>query len=214
MAQTPGSPGGRRAGRPALPFRPPSRPAVAASGAAVLRCDMQLARLEYQRRRLGHPGRPEARRVLGPEPSDARLGWLSHSPLGRCEGRFQVGSYLRHHLLGTADPRLPAAFAAGVALAASGSGRGPHGDLVPGDLLVDGDGHGSPQIGGVMAEPIHVGASRQIAIRVWGGVPRGGLGHARHVHVSMPRPPACWPGHTQPPGARDRRTRRRRQAQP
>jgi hypothetical protein len=67
--------------------------------------------------------------------------------LGRCQGCFEVGSYLGHDLLGAADPRLPAALAAGVALAEFGSGRGSHGDLVPGDLLVDGDGHGSAPIG-------------------------------------------------------------------
>jgi hypothetical protein len=56
-----------------------------------------------------------------------------------------VGSYFGHDLLGAADLRLPAAFAAGATLAGFGWGRGPDGDLVPGDLLVDGDGHGHLQ---------------------------------------------------------------------
>jgi hypothetical protein len=83
----------------------------------------------------------------GPEDPGARLSWLSRWRLGGGYSRVQVGSYLGHDLLGAADPRLPAAFAAGAALATLDSGHGPDGDLVPGDLLVDGDGHGSPPIG-------------------------------------------------------------------
>jgi hypothetical protein len=59
--------------------------------------------------------------VSAPEASEARLG-RSLSPLASGEGRFQVGSDLGHDLLGAADPRLPAALAAGAALAALGSG--------------------------------------------------------------------------------------------
>jgi len=95
------------------------------------------------------PAGVQVTRASGPKGSGARLGRRSHWRLGSAEGRVQVGSYLGHDLLGAADPGLPAAFAAGVALAALGSGRGPDGDLVPGDLLVDGDGHGSPPIGRV-----------------------------------------------------------------
>jgi hypothetical protein len=82
---------------------------------------------------------------LGLEGPGARLGRLSPRRLGSCQGRFQVGSDLGHDLLGTADPRLPATFAAGATLAALGSARGPDGDLVPGNLLVDRDGHGHLQ---------------------------------------------------------------------
>ena len=70
---------------------------------------------------------------------------LVGGPTGRWRAArppLQVGSDLGHDLLGAANRRRPAAFAAGTALAAPGWGRGPHGDLVPGDLLVDGDGHG------------------------------------------------------------------------
>jgi hypothetical protein len=88
------------------------------------------------------PAGVQITRASGPKGPGARLGRWSHWRLGSGEGRVQVGSYLGHDLLGAADPRLPAAFAAGAALAALGSGRGPDGDLVPGDLLVDGDGHG------------------------------------------------------------------------
>src|SRR5829696_9407838 len=77
-----------------------------------------------------------------PEGPGARLGRRPHWPLASCQGRLQVDSDLGHDLLGAANRRRPAAFAAGAVLAAPGSGRGPHGDLVPGDLLVDGDGHG------------------------------------------------------------------------
>jgi hypothetical protein len=65
-----------------------------------------------------------------------------------------MGSDLRHDLLGTADPRGPAALAAGVPLAALGSAHGPDGDLVSGDLLVNGDGHGHLQsVGGGRTYP-------------------------------------------------------------
>src|SRR6266508_1050247 len=108
---------------------------------------------------------------------------------GSC-GRVQMRAYLGHDLFGAAGPRLPAAFAAGAASAAPGWWRGPDGDLVPGDLLVDGDGHGSPrriaeaalsavfvlmgrkvvlyqpprsQPRSVMGEPTGLGAGRQIS---------------------------------------------------
>jgi hypothetical protein len=81
----------------------------------------------------------------GREDSGARLSRLFDSPLGSCDGRLQVGSYLGHDLLGAADVRLPAAFAAGATLAGFGSGRWPDGDLVSGDLLINGDGHGHLQ---------------------------------------------------------------------
>jgi hypothetical protein len=68
-------------------------------------------------------------RPSGPEAPGARL--RSHWWLGSGEGRVQVGSDLGHDLLGAADPGLPAALAAGAALAARGWGRGPDGDLVP-----------------------------------------------------------------------------------
>lgn len=86
---------------------------------------------------------------LGPEDPGLKLGRLSRSRLGSSYGRVQVRSYIGHDLLGAAGPRVPAALAAGAALAALGWGRGPDGDLVPGDLLVDGDGHGAPPIGRV-----------------------------------------------------------------
>jgi hypothetical protein len=82
------------------------------------------------------------------EDAGTRLGRLFHLPLGRCEGRLQVGSDLGHDLLGAADPRLPAACTASSTLAAPGSTCQPNGDLVPGDLFVHGDGHGAPPIGG------------------------------------------------------------------
>jgi hypothetical protein len=59
-----------------------------------------------------------------------------------------VGSDLGHDLLGAADPRFPAACAASAALAALGSPCEPNGDLVPGDLFVNGDGYGAPPTGG------------------------------------------------------------------
>jgi hypothetical protein len=66
---------------------------------------------------------------------------LSYWRLGSCEGLIEVGSHLGHDLLDAADRRLPAAFATGVTLAGFGWGRGPDDDLMPGDLLVDEDGH-------------------------------------------------------------------------
>jgi hypothetical protein len=93
-----------------------------------------------------------------------------------------MGSDLGHDLLGTADPRRPAAFAAGATLAAGGSARRPDGDLVPGDLLIHGDGHGSPPIGSVMAEPTHVGKRPpNRALRARQAVPRGRLVTPRHA---------------------------------
>jgi hypothetical protein len=80
-------------------------------------------------------------RASGPDDSGARLGGLSHWRLGSCEGLIEVGSHLGHDLLDAADPRLPAAFATGVTLAGFGWGRGPDDNLMPGDLLVDEDGH-------------------------------------------------------------------------
>jgi hypothetical protein len=100
-----------------------------------------------------HPHNPSGRvspwvvaTVSTTEAPGARRG-RSRSPLGSCQGCFEVGSDLGHDLFGAADPRLPATFAAGAALAALGSGRGSDGDLVPRDLLVDGDAHESPPIG-------------------------------------------------------------------
>jgi hypothetical protein len=86
-------------------------------------------------------------RASGPDDSGARLGRLSYWPLGSCEGLIEVTSHLGHDLLDGADPRLPAAFATGVALAGFGWGRGPDDDLVPGDLLVDEDGHSHLSVG-------------------------------------------------------------------
>jgi hypothetical protein len=97
---------------------------------------------DHKRRGTGPSTGVQVTQSLGPEAPGARLGRRSHRWLGSCQGRLQVGSDLGHDLLGAADPRLPAALAAGVTLAALGSGRGPDGDLVPGDLLVDRDGHG------------------------------------------------------------------------
>jgi hypothetical protein len=113
--------------------------------------------------------------VSGPEGPGARLGRRFPWRLGRCQGCFEVGSYLGHDLLGAADPRLPAALAAGVALAEFGSGRGSHGDLVPGDLLVDGDGHGRSDRS-VMAEPTQLGnRSPNWPLGSWRAVGRGAL---------------------------------------
>jgi hypothetical protein len=126
------------------------------------------------------PAGVQVARASGPKGPGARLGRRSHWRLGSGEGRVQVGSDLGHDLLGAADPGLPAAFAAGAALAALGSGRGPDGDLVPGDLLVDGDGHGSPPIGRVWPNLSTWEAGHQLAR--WGpghAVGRGGLGHAK-----------------------------------
>lgn len=78
-------------------------------------------------------------RASAPEAPGARLG-RSLSPLGNCQGCFKVGA----------------------ALAAVGSRRGSHGDLVPGDLLVDGDGHEHLQsVGGGRTYPL--GAGYQIS---------------------------------------------------
>jgi hypothetical protein len=94
-------------------------------------------------------------RASGSEDSGARLGRLSHWPRGSCEGLIQVGSHLGHDLLDAADPRLPAAFATGVTLAGFGWARGPDDDLVPGDLLVDEDGHGHlPSVGDGRTYPL------------------------------------------------------------
>ena len=91
---------------------------------------------------LRHPQVVQVTRASGPPSPGVRLGRLSRVRLGGSYGRVQVGSYFGHDLLGAADPRVPAAFAAGAALAAVGWWCGPDGDLVPGDLRVDGDGHG------------------------------------------------------------------------
>jgi len=91
---------------------------------------------------LRHPQVVQVTRASGPQSPGVRLGRLSRVRLGGSYGRVQVGSYFGHDLLGAADPRVPAAFAAGAALAAVGWWCGPDGDLVPGDLRVDGDGHG------------------------------------------------------------------------
>ena len=124
-------------------------------------------------------------RASGPEDSGARLGRLFHWPLGSCEGLIEVGSHLGHDLLDAAGPRLPAAFATGVTLAGFGWGRGPDDDLVPGDLLVDEDGHSHLQ-SSVMAEPTHLGkqspnfplgaAMWSVAIGLLGPGPASGTG--------------------------------------
>jgi hypothetical protein len=93
---------------------------------------------------------------VGPAHTDGGRDVIAATPGGSCQDCFEVGSDLGHDLLGAADPRLPAALADGVALAAVGSGRGSHGDRVPGDLLVDGDGHGTSDQS-VMAEPTPLG---------------------------------------------------------
>jgi hypothetical protein len=68
-----------------------------------------------------HPPGVEVTRTSALEAAGAtRLGRLFHLPLGRCEGRLQVGSDLGHDLLGAADPRLPAACTASATLAPSG----------------------------------------------------------------------------------------------
>jgi hypothetical protein len=126
------------------------------------------------------PAGVQVTRASAPKGPGARLGRRSRWRLGSAEGYVQVGSDLGHDLLGAADPGLPAAFAAGAALAALCSGRGPDGDLVPGDLLVDGDGHGSPPIGQVWPNLPTWEAGHQVAR--WGpghSVGRGGLGHAK-----------------------------------
>jgi hypothetical protein len=100
---------------------------------------------DHQRPSATPPPGVQVMRASGPEDSGARLGRLSHWPLGSCEGLIEVGSQLGHDLLDAADRRLPAAFATGVTLAGFSWGRGPDDDLVPGDLLVDEDGHGHLQ---------------------------------------------------------------------
>jgi hypothetical protein len=118
-------------------------------------------------------------RASGPEDPGARLGRLFDSPLGCCEGRLQVGSYFGHDLLGAADLRLPAAFAAGATLVAFGSGRRPDGDLVPGDLLINGDGHGHLQsVGDGRTYPLGKPVAK---LPAWVGhaVCRGRLGQAK-----------------------------------
>jgi len=101
---------------------------------------------------------------LSPE---ARLDRLSRVRLGGSYGRVQVGSYFGHDLLGAADPRRPAAFATGAALAGVGWARRPDGDLVPGDLRVDGDGHGAPPIGRVWPNLAAWGAVAKFPARLW-----------------------------------------------
>jgi hypothetical protein len=125
--------------------------------------------------------RPQASQVLRASGLEAPGAWLSRLVrwrLGGCYRRVQVGSDLGHDLLGAADPRLPTAFAAGAALAALGSRRGPDGDLVPSDLLVDGDGHGHPRsVGYDRTYPLGKQVANLLA-RVTPTVHRGGLGHA------------------------------------
>jgi len=94
------------------------------------------------RSRAGGRGWRRVTRASGPQSPGVRLGRLSRVRLGGSYGRVQVGSHFGHDLLGAADPRRPAAFAAGAALAGVGWARRSDGDLVPGDLRVDGDGHG------------------------------------------------------------------------
>src|SRR6266508_2414567 len=124
---------------------------------------------------LHHSQVVQAPRASGPHAPGARLGQLFRLCLGSSYGRVQVRSNLGHDLLGAADPRLPAALAAGAALAALGWGRGPDGDLVPGDLLVDGDGHGSPPIGRVWPNRPTWEAGRQLPARLRACGPGGGL---------------------------------------
>jgi hypothetical protein len=102
---------------------------------------------DHQRRSAAPSTGVQVTEASAPEEPGGRLGWLFHWWLDSCQGRVQVGSDLGHDLLGATDLGLPAANAAGAALAAVGSGCRPDGDLVPGDLLVDGDGYGSPPIG-------------------------------------------------------------------
>jgi hypothetical protein len=129
---------------------------------------------------LRHPPGVQATLASAPSAPGARLGRRSHRRLGRCQGRVQVGSYLGHDLLGTANPRLPAALAAAAAVAALGWGRGPDGDLVPGDLLVDGDGHGAPPDRSVRAEPTHLGSRPpNRPLLSTHALCRGRLGHAK-----------------------------------
>ncbi len=59
--------------------------------------------------------------------------------------RVQMRADLGHDLLGASGSRPPAAFAAGAASATPGWWRGPDGDLVPGDLLIDRNGHVAPR---------------------------------------------------------------------
>ena len=96
------------------------------------------------------------RRVLGPEHAGARRGWLSHSPLGSCQGRFQVGSDLGHHLLGATGPRLPAA------LAASGAAQK---FVERGSCCLQGTGRGdcSRSVSARNQQPVTVAASGQSA---------------------------------------------------
>src|SRR5215203_2233989 len=82
-----------------------------------------------------------------------------------------------------------------------GSRRGPDGDLAPGDLFVDGDGHGAPPIGRWWPNPPTWETGRQIA--------RAGQG-VRSVAVALVTqgtrrcrlqcPPVYAPGHCGPGG--------------
>jgi hypothetical protein len=54
-------------------------------------------------------------------------------------------AYLGHDLLGASGPRPPAACAVGATSATAGWWRGPDGDLVPSDLLIDRDRHVAPR---------------------------------------------------------------------
>jgi hypothetical protein len=77
-----------------------------------------------------------------------------------------VCPYLGHDLFGAAGPRLPAALTAGAASATPGWWRGPDGDLVPCDLLVDGDGHGSPRrIAEAAPSAVFVPMGRKVSLR-------------------------------------------------
>src|SRR5829696_5713783 len=115
-----------------------------------------------------------------PEGPGARLGRRPHWPLASCQGPLQVGSDLGHDLLGAANRRRPAAFAAGTALAAPGWGRGPHGDLVPGDLLVDGDSHGYlGSVGDGRTYPPRAAVDQITHSGSWHMARRSGLGYAK-----------------------------------
>jgi hypothetical protein len=129
----------REAHRSARPLPPGHEPTAKAFAATSHGRDRQ--------RRSATPPRASGASVRAGR-SGAGLGRLSHWPHGSCEGLIQVASHLGHDLLDAADPRLPTAFAAGVTLAGFGWARGPDDDLVPGDLLVDEDGHSHLQSAG------------------------------------------------------------------
>src|SRR5215213_3068655 len=109
-----------------------------------------------------------------------------------------MGSHLGHDLLDAADRRLPAAFATGATLAGFGRGRGPDDDLVPGDLLVDEDGHSHLQsVGEGRTYPLRKpvtkfpGRGSYVVRRDRPAPPGSASGRPQHAR---PLSGSCWAG--------------------